>query len=239
MSGEAQVVAKVEELMKALDQVKRYRALSRLMVDFAAIMLATAVVLLSWELAVNFYRLASGYFCYYSVPLLYTCTPSSATGPLVLQLLAGLSSLVIPAGGLLIGIFWVDKKLKQVRVEDWKESIKEGFPGAVKLLQDLKWDSILEDIRMSKIGYSIYFAVKVVGYWLFATILLSFPYALGISALHLEINLYIPAFLSLVLVLVLSRGDLQRKYQQVVSLDNLMWELRWFSSGFKSAKFEA
>jgi hypothetical protein len=92
---------------------------------------------------------------------------------------------------------------------------------------------------MSKIGYSIYFAVKVVGYWLFATILLSFPYVIGISALHLEVNLYIPAFLSLVLVLVLNRGDLQRKYQQVVSLDNLMWELRWFSSGFRSAKFEA
>ena len=239
MSGEAQVIGKVEELMKALDQVKRYRALSRLMVDFTVIMLASIVLLLFWELAVNFYRLATGFYCYYSVPGLYTCTPSSYTGSPLLMLFAGLSLLVIPAGGLLIGVIWVDRKLKLVPVEEWKESIKEGFPGAVKLLQELKWDSILEDIRMSKIGYSIYFAVKVVGYWLFATILLSFPYVIGISALHLEVNLYVPAFLSLVLVLVLSRGDLQKKYQQVVSLDNLMWELRWFSSGFKSAKFEA
>lgn len=239
MSGEAQVVAKVEELMKALDQVKRYRALSKLMVDFAAIMLVSVVLLLSWELAVNFYRLATSFYCYYPGPGSYTCTPSTATGSPFLQLFAGLSLLVIPAGGLLIGIYWVDRKLKVVKVEEWKEALKEGFPGAVKLLQELKWDTILEDIRMSKIGYSIYFIVKVVGYWLFALIIIFFPYALGISALHLEVNLYIPAFLSLVLVLVMSRNDLQRKYQQVVSLDNLMWELRWFSSGFKSAKFEA
>jgi hypothetical protein len=238
MSEETQVVAKVEELMKALDQVKRYRALSGLLVDFGLIMLVTVVLLLSWELAVNFYRLTSGFYCYYGVPF-YTCTPSSYTGSQFLQLFAGLAPLVIPAAGLLIGVYWVDRKLKSVRVEDWKESLKEGFPGAVKLLQELKWDSILEDIRTSKIGYSVYFAVKVVGYWLFAVIILSIPFVFGISALHVDVNLCIPAFLSLVLVLVLSRGDLQRKYQQVVSLDNLMWELRWFSSGFKSAKFEA
>ncbi len=61
----------------------------------------------------------------------------------------------------------------------------------------------------------------------------------GISALHLEVNLYMLAAVSLVLVLVLSRDDLQRRYQQVVSLDTLMWDLRWFSSGFRAAKFEA
>jgi hypothetical protein len=239
MSEEAQVVAKVEELMKALDQVKRYRALSRLMVDFAAIMLVSVVLLLSWELAVNFYRLETGFYCYYSNPGQYTCTGSLATGSPFFSLFAGFSLLVIPAAALLIGIFWVDRRMKSVKVEEWKESIQEGFPGAVKLLQELKWDSVLEDIRVSRIGYSVYFIVKVVGYWLLASIILFIPYAFGMSALHLEANLYIPLVISLVLVLVLSRGDLQNKYNQVVSLDNLMWELRWFSSGFKSAKFEA
>jgi hypothetical protein len=238
MSEEVQVVAKVEELMKALDQVKRYRALSRLMVDFAAIMLVSVVLLLSWELALNFYKLETGFYCYYSTLGLYTCTASSSMGPPFVALFAGLSLLVIPAAGLLTGIFWVDRKLKSVKVEEWKESLKDGFPGAVKLLQELKWDSILEDIRVSKIGYSVYFAVKVVGYWLLAFIILLFPYEFGMSALHLDVNIYIPALLSFVLVLVLSRGDLLKRYEQVVSLDNLMWELRWFSSGFKSAKFE-
>ncbi len=239
MSEEATIVAKVEELMKALDQVKRYRALSRLLIDFALIILVSVVLLLSWDLAVNFYRMQSGFYCYYSTPMSYTCTASTATGSPFLQLYAGLSPLVISAAGVLIGVYWVERKLRSVRVEEWKEILKEGFPGAVKLLQDLKWDSVLDDIRASKIGYSVYFVVKVTGYWLFASILLFFPYVLGISALHQDVNLFIPASLSFVLVLVLSRNDLQKRYGQVVSLDNLMWELRWFSSEFKSAKFEA
>ena len=238
MSEEAQVVTKVEELMRALDQVKKYKALTRLMADFAVIMLASVVVLYSWELAVDFYKLETGFYCYYGTPASYTCTASQATGSPFVQLFAGLS-LLVPMVGLLAGVLWVDHQLKSIKVEEWKESLKEGFPGAVKLLQDLKWDSILEDIRASRIGYSVYFAVKVAGYWAFAFFLLFFPYVFGISSLHLEVNLYIPAFLSLVLVLVVSKGDLQRKYRQVVSLDNLMWELRWFSSGFKSASFEA
>ena len=239
MSNEAQVVAKVEELMNALDQVKKYRALTRLMVDFALIMLASVVLLLSWELAVNFYKLETGFYCYYENAVQYTCTASSATGSLFVQLLAGLSLLVIPTTGLLIGIFWVDQRLKRVRTGEWKDSLREGFPGAVKLLQELRWESILEDIRASKIGYWVYFVAKVLGYWLLAYVVLLFPYALGISALHLDMNFYIPAFLSLVLVVVMSKDDLQRKYRQIVSLDSLMWELRWFSSEFKSAKFEA
>jgi len=216
---ESQVVAKVEELMKALDQVKRYRALSRLMVDFGIIMLLTVALFLAGELAADFYNLATG---------------SSSLLPF-----AGLWLILIPAAGLLAGTFWVDRRLKQVKVGGWNETLREGFPGAVKLLQEMRWDDIFEDIRASKIGYTIYFGVKVIGYWLLAFVILAFPYEFAISAFHLEINLYILALLSLVLVVVLSRGDLQRRYQQVVSLDVLMWDLRWFSSGFREAKFEA
>jgi hypothetical protein len=237
MSEETQVVAKVEELMKALDQVKKYRALTRLMVDFALIMLVSVVLALSWELFVNFYKLATGFYCYYGSPGLYTCTASLATGSAIVQALGGLS-LLIPTVGVLAGVLWVDRKLKSVKVEEWKEPLKEGFPAALKLLEELKWDTVLEDIRASKIGYAVYLVVKVVGYWLFAFVLLSLPYVFGMSLLHVGVNLYIPVLLSLVLVLVLSRDDLHKKYRQVVSLDNLMWELRWFSSGFKSAKFE-
>ena len=239
MSGEEQVTARVEELMRALDQVKRYRALSRLMVDFAVIMLVSVAALFSWELGVDFYRLGNGLGCYYAVPGTYVCTASLGSTPSVLQLFAGLGILLIPAIGLLVGVFWVDRELKAVKVEEWKDMLGQGFPGALKLLQEMKWDSVFEDIRASRIGYSVYFAVKVAGYWVLAFIALVFPYGLALSAFHLDVNLSTLALLSLVLVLVLSRGDLQRKYRQVVSLDNLMWELRWFSSGFKSANFEA
>jgi hypothetical protein len=239
MSDEAKVVSKVEELMKALDQVKRYRALSRLMIDFAVIMLLSIAVLLAWELGVDFYKLGNALGCYYMLLGQYTCTASVGLASQPLQLLAGLGILVIPAAGLLAGVFWVDRKLKGVKVGEWKALLSQGFPGALKLLQDLKWDSVFEDIRASKIGYSVYFAVKVIGYWILSFVILLYPYAFGLSALHLDANLYTLALLSLVLVLVLSRGDLQRKYRQVISLDNLMWELRWFSSGFKPANFEA
>ena len=51
-TNEARVAAQVEELMLALDQVKKYRALSRLMVDFSIIVLASIAVLISSELGV-------------------------------------------------------------------------------------------------------------------------------------------------------------------------------------------
>jgi hypothetical protein len=209
------------------------------MVDFLIIMLVSVVALLTWEFGVDFYKLGSVFGCYYAPPSTYTCTPSVGLGSPLLQLFAGLALLLIPAIGLLAGIFWVDRKLKAVKVEEWKALLDQGFPGALKLLQELKWDMVLDDIRASKIGYSVYFAVKVVGYWILAYVVLFLPYGFGLSALHLDASPYALALLSLVLVLAMSGGDLQRKYRQVVSLDNLMWELRWFSSGFKSANFEA
>ena len=240
MSDEAQVVTKVEQLMRALDQVKRYRALSSLMDDFLIIMLVSVAALLTWEFGVDFYKLGGSVFgCYYATTGAYTCTAFAGLGSPLLQLFAGLALLQNPAIGLLVGIFWVDRKLKAVKVGEWKALLDQGFPGALKLLQELKWDVVLEDIRASKIGYSVYFAVKVVGYWILAYVVLFLPYGFGLSALHLDTNPYALALLSFVLVLAISGGDLQRKYRQVVSLDNLMWELRWFSSGFKSANFEA
>jgi hypothetical protein len=183
---EAQLVTKVEEPMRALEQVKRYRALARLMVDFAMIMLLSASVLPTWELAVNSYRLATSFYRNYATPGLYTRTASSGTGSPFPQLFAGLSLIVIPAIGLLMGNFWVDRRLKLVKVGEWKDSLKEGFPGAVKLLQELKWDAVFEDIRVSKTGYALYFAIEVVGYWILAFIVLFFPYGLGMSVLHLS-----------------------------------------------------
>ncbi len=240
-ADEARVTAKVEELMSALDQVKKYRALSRLIVDFGIIGLASIALLLSLELTADFYRLTSGFPCFYGAPGLFTCTSGLAVSaaPPLLQLLAGISVILIPAAGLLLGIIWVDRKLKSFRGGAWKDSLKEGFPGALKIIEGLDWDSVFDDMRLSKIGYAVYFAIKVVGYWLLAFITLFFPYALGLSAFHTDINFYILGLVSLVLVLVLTRRDLHRRYSQVVSLDTLMWELRWFSNEFRSTEFEA
>jgi len=237
--SEAAVSSKVEELMNALDQVKRYRALTGLMVDFAIVFLASVSCLLAVELGVNVYRLGSGFPCYIASPASITCTASGVSTNTPLEAIVGLSAVFIPAAGLIIGVYWVDRGLKSVKGGQWKESLKEGFPGALKLLQELKWDAVFEDIRLSKIGYATYFIVKVLGYWMFAIILMTFPYVLLISELHAYPNLYLLAVVSLALVLVMTRGDLQRRYKQLASLDALMWDLRWFSSEFRSARFEA
>ena len=225
--------------MKALDQVSKYRALTKLIVDFAIIMLVSIAGLLTLELGVNFYQVGTSFPCYYSSASSFICVASSTSMSVGYESLAALSLLLIPAAGLLIGIVWVDRRLKSVKGGAWRESLNEGFPGALKLLQGLNWDSVFEDIRLSRIGYAVYFMIKITGYWIFAFIVLVFPYTLGVSALHAYPNLYLLAFVSLALVLLLNRDDLQRKYNQVVSLDTLMWDLRWFSSEFRAAKFEA
>lgn len=236
---EAAVTKKVEELMTALDQVKKYRAFSRLLIDFVIIVLSSTVVLLFLELSVNFTRLATGFPCYYITPGSFTCGASlgvSQPAPIV-QLLAGLLLILIPSGGLLIGIFWVDRKLRAVKVGAWRDSLKEGFPGALGLLQAMDWNTVFDDMRISKIGYAIYTLIKVIGYWLLTFIILFFPYGFGISVLHIGVNLYILALLSLILALVLTKSDLAKRYRQVVSLDTLLWELRWFDSEFRRAEF--
>ncbi len=232
-------MTKVMELMTALDQVKKYRAFSRLLLDFAAIVLCSVVLLLALELTVNFFKIASGFPCYYSTASMFICgsvVGGSQASPIV-QLLAGLSLFLIPAIGVLVGVFWVDRKLRSVRGGEWREAMKEGFPGALRLLQALDWDSVLEDMRISKIGYAVYSVIKVLGYWLLAFIILFFPYGFGISLLHTGINFYVLGLISLILVLVLIRRDLGRRYRQVVSLDAITWELRWFNSEFKRPEF--
>jgi len=237
--SEQDVVAKVEELMRSLDQVKRYKAFARLMADFLIIFLTSIAVLFFLEISVNVYKLISGFPSYFANPnSVFTTYAVNTSGSQVLQYIITLCLLLIPAAGLLIGILWVDHKLKQIRLEGWRETLREGFPGALKLLQELNWDSVLEDISLSRLSYTVYFVIKVIGYWALSLVILFFPYLFAASLIHINSNLYLLLLISLALVLVLSRKDLQKRYRQVQSLDALMWELRWFQSEFKSAEFK-
>jgi hypothetical protein len=230
--SEQTVVSKIEELMKSLDQVKKYKALSHLMVDFIAIVLSSVVVLLALELAVNVLHLSGTFQGYFES--LTTLTTKSLTSTSENNLFA----ILIPSIGVLAGVAWVDYKLKKVEVNTWKSTINEGFPGALKLLQDLEWNAILQDIQTSKIVYALYSVAKIVGNWIIAGILLGISLSFGLSLIHASVDLYLLAVLSLILALVLSRKDLQKKYRQITSLDALLWELRWFNSEFKTAEFQ-
>lgn len=231
--SEQTVVSKVEELMQSLDQVKKYKALSRLMLDFIIILLASVAALLALELTVNFMHLSGafqGYFENLTTLTMITLTSTSRNN---------LLAILVPGLGVLAGLAWVNYKLKKVEVNIWKNTITEGFPGAIKLLQDIDWNTVLQDIRVAKIVYTLYSVAKVAGNWILAVLLLLIPYGLSVSFIHTSAVLYIFACLSLVIAFVLSRKDLKKKYQQLTSLDALLWELRWFNSEFKTAEFQA
>ncbi|MGD6932931.1 MAG: hypothetical protein ACQCN5_01850 [Candidatus Bathyarchaeia archaeon] len=231
--SEQTVVSKVEELMQSLDQVKKYKALSQLMVDFIVIVLASVVAFLALQIVVNFLHLSGAFEGYFEG--LTTLTTRS----LMSSSQNNLFAILIPGLGVLVGVAWVDYKLKKVEVNTWKSSIQEGFPGALKLLEDIDWNSILQDIQTSKVIYALYSVAKVVGNWILVSISLIIVFGFGLTFIHTSLNIYLLAGLSLILALVLSSKDLQKKYQQVTSLDALLWELRWFNSEFKTAEFQA
>lgn len=233
--SEQAVVGKVEELMKALDQVKRYKALARLLVDFLIIVLVSFALLCAIELSVNFYHLYYGSTFYY-IPLNPLVTvPYAAPG--TLNQLFALAIIGVPALGVILGFVWVSLQLGKVKQGIWRSTLDEGFPGALKLLQNLDWDAVFDDIRSSKIACALYFIAKTLGYWLLAYLILYYPYAYISTAIH-SVNLYFFYFVLLALVLVINKRDIQTKYRQITSLDALLWDLRWFNSEFKSAEFQ-
>lgn len=232
--SEKEVVGKVEELMKALDQVKKYKVLAQLLGDFLIILLLSFVALFSLALVVNFSYLVNISGSYFSYPEMNLVTRSFGV-----MYGDSLPTFVVIAAGVLIGVFWVDHKLKRVKLEEWRGTLNEGFLGALKLLQGLNWDNVFDDIRSSKIAYTVYAIIKVVSYWILIMATLFLPYSIGLSIIHVSANLYFLALISLTLVVIFSKKDLQKKYRQVTSLDKLLWELRWFNSEFSSAEFKA
>ena len=233
---EADVTSKVRDLMEALDEVRRYKALTSLMVDFVMIILATVASLFSVEILVNYLHASSEFPCSF-LPNAFGCgIGSTVTG---FSSLVALTLFVIPAVGILCGVVWVDRKFKRVKVGEWRTTLDEGLPGAVKLLTQMKWDSVFEEIQLSKIGYLVYGLVKVAGYFVFVSFLSIFATTFVFDfAIHVIFNLDVVIVVAFVLVLVLSRKDLEKRYRQTWSLDGLIWELRWFSGEFGSASFK-
>lgn len=239
--SETEVTAKVEELMKALDEVKRYRALSSSILDFVIIVLGTVAALLSVEIFVNLLRAITGFPCSFRGATSFGCGGAFGGAPVspAITVVTGLAFLLIPTAGILGGVVWVDRKYKRVKVGEWKGTLDEGLPGALKLLTEMEWDRVFEEIQVSKLGYLVYGIVKVVGYSIFASFLLLIPYEFLASFVHTGANPFILLLVPFVLVLTISRRDLEARYRQVWSLDALMWELRWFSSEFGAASFKA
>jgi len=129
--------------------------------------------------------------------------------------------------------------MSSVKIAEWKSTLDEGTPGAIKLLQETNWEKIFNDIRFAKLGFALYGAVKILAYWLVATFLFVVLSSFMGNIIHLSFDPISLTVIPLVLVLVLSVKDLRNRYEQVGRLDSLLWELRWFDSEFRRADFKA
>jgi len=209
--------SKISELMTTLDQVKKYRELARSMGDFILILLSALVIVLSIYIGFDFYQ-GLGW---------------QPPQNLVLSGVETLAALVIFGGAFISGILWVDRRVKRVRVDEWKSLVKEVTIGAMKLLSGLNWPDVFQEIRYSKLGFVFYGVVKIVAYWILASIVIGLASSFILYGFHAILNLVYTALLSLLVVLVLNRNDLQKRYNQSWALESLLWELRWFDSEFR------
>jgi hypothetical protein len=141
--------------------------------------------------------------------------------------------------GVIIGVLWVRRKLSSVKIAEWKRTLNEGTPGAIKLLQETNWEKTFNDIRFAKLGLAVYGAVKILAYWLAATFLFVVLSSFMGNIIHLSLDPISLLIIPLVLVLVLSMKDLRYRYEQVGRLDSLLWELRWFDNEFRRSDFQA
>lgn len=212
--------SKISELMNVLDQVKKYKELISSMIDLAIILSATAVAVLAINLSRNYLSVFYG--------------ENNALGTIVLN-----ASIWIIIAGIIAGMLRVSLRVMHVKVGEWKSVLDEGAPGAIKLLEELKWETIFSDIRSAKLGVYIYGIARFILFW--ASWAAIFYFLIGVFLglfIHLSLTVVAVGFLSLVFALAVSSKDLRRRYQQIGHLDSLLWELRWFESEFRRANFK-
>ncbi len=223
-----ELVPKIQELMESLDQVKKYKELSNSMIDMVLIIAISIVVAAFLDMAGYFY-------------LLYYAKIGGTSGLFYITPPEFFIGIIVVIAGVLIGMLVVNQKVKNVSTGEWKKSLSEGngVPAALSILSGLDWSTAFKDIQYSKLGFLLYGFLKVIGYWLFFFFLL---FALDgfflTDFIHVQIIWGALSFLSLVLALAVSWGDLKRRFDQSWSLDTLLWELRWLDNEFRRAESE-
>jgi len=222
--SEEDVVKKVLDLMATLDEVKKYKELAYALIDFVAIIVVSVIVVLGLLIASSTYN------------VVYPTTTglvSSLLGLPASNPSLALAVILIPLAGLVSGLLWVDRRVKRVKVGEWKDTLREGVPGAVKVLAGLDWDSVLLSVRLSRVSFLLFALVKVAGYTLLAALLLGFFGNIFGGFLGVFMSPVYLAFLSLVLVLLFTSRSIVEGFRRLMSLDTLFWDLRVFSSDFK------
>jgi hypothetical protein len=217
---EENIVTKVADLMETLDQVKKYNALSASLKKFALIVVGSIIIFFAVAASIGFINLV--------VPL---------DRPHIL--LGAFLSLLIPISGIAAGVFYIRKRINSIKTGEWKAELSGGFPSAIKILTELDWDETFNEISSGRVGYAIYSFMKTFAYW----VIILFGLGLVgnvVSFLVLGEGLFggpVLGLISLVVVYLLLRNDFSRRYKQIRALDNLLWELRWFSVELRRVEF--
>jgi hypothetical protein len=218
--SEETVVAKVAELMETLDQVKKYNALTSSLKKFALIVISTIIIFLAVGGSIGFLNLV-------------------ATIDSPQFFLMSLLLLLIPISGVSIGVYFIRKKVNSIRSGEWNEELSNGFPSALKILTELDWDETFDEISSGRVGYTLYSILKVLAYLIIMTFVVGLiANIVAFTLLHQ--GLIGPPFsglIAILLVYLLLRKDFSRRYSQIRALDNLLWELRWFSVELRRADF--
>ena len=228
--SERDVAGKVGELMRTLDDVKKYTELAHAMTDFAGIIVASLIAVVALVIFQNAVDILAGPQSNDGLgfSLSYSQFPMN---PIV-----GFVLVLVPILGTIYGIFYVTRRVAHVKVGDWEDTLKEGVPGAVKLLSETDWDSLLSAVSLSKAAFLLYALIRVAVYSILTFIIMLI---FGIGGIWFLVSLG-PAYLavlSVVVALLLSSGKMVSGFRRLQSLDGLFWDLRWFYSEFKRANF--
>lgn len=219
---EENVVAKVAELMETLDHVKQYNALAKSFKKFALIVLGAIAVFLALGASLGFLNLVVAL----DRPQIF---------------LASVLLLLVPIAGVVAGVFYIKKTVSSIKTGEWKEELSNGFPSALKMLLEMDWDKTFDEISSGRVGYALYGLLKTAAYWIITIFavglvgnLLTFL-VLGKAGLF---GGFIWGLLSILIVYLILRKDLSRRYNEIQALDKLLWELRWFSLELRRAEFQ-
>ena len=219
---EENVVAKVAELMETLDHVKKYNALSRSFKRFALIVLGSIAVFLALGASLGFLNLV-------------------VTFDRPQNFLVSILLLLIPITGVAAGVIFIRRRVNAIKTGEWKEELSHGFPSALKILFEMDWDKTFDEISSGRVSYALYGLLKTAAYWIITV------FAVGLLGnLITFIVLHKPGLfggfilgpISLLIVYLLLRKDLSRRYNEIRALDKLLWELRWFSLELRRAEFQ-
>jgi hypothetical protein len=215
--------------MRALDDVKRYRELALALIDFVGIFVISLVAAFLWFDFEGLYAIYFGFSSSYSVSFFGPVIPTS--GP------TSIFPFFILLAGFFIGILWVNRRVGRTKTGEWRESLEEGVPGAIKLLSEMDWESQLSSVSLARLSFLFYATIKVVAYFLLIGFFFSFAEIFVAGLVGYAFNSTFVLLTALILALIISRRGLENAFQRLRSLDLLFWDLRWFYSEFKGAKF--